>query len=349
MEAHEVRALFDEGYAADYNEKFIFAEWPKHGADFEASVLSDLIDDETRWLDVGCGTGYFLSLFPGVARAGLDISPAMLDQARAANPDALFLREGSFLEDAPEWHGAWSLVSCIWQPYHYVQSIREVEQLVENMARWTAPGGACFIPILDLEDIWPFTVVPYRWEPGIWSGTIAITGITWTWYQGGGKVHEHSVAPHVEHFVEQLAPHFARVEILRYPPFRPGWVSRKAVLATARRANGDDRPAEIIRHDIPLDEGEEDHTEESVEHSPIEADAAPVEPAHSAGETAAGSGPLVADADADSSRAPGLNTVPVGQLIGEVLGRASPLRPRFWRSVRARSGRLVGRNRGDGR
>ncbi|MHC5820258.1 MAG: methyltransferase domain-containing protein [Nostoc sp.] len=43
-----------------------------------------------KWLEVACGTGYFLSCFPEIERAGLDISPAMLKVAKQANPARIF-------------------------------------------------------------------------------------------------------------------------------------------------------------------------------------------------------------------------------------------------------------------
>ena len=56
-----------------------------------------------------------------------------------------------------------------------------------------------------------------------------------------GNVDENMMAVHVGHFVRLLEPHFEKVEVLRYPLFAPGFVSRKAVVATgdappARRA-----------------------------------------------------------------------------------------------------------------
>ena len=251
MERRQVVELYDEGYAAAYDQRFVHLPWAKAGVDFELSVIRDALRPGHRWLDVGCGTGYVLSRLPDVERAGLDISPAMLKQARAANPD-IELHEGSFLDEWSVWEGSWDLLTCLWQPYHYVQSIWDVEKMVANMVRWTAQGGAILIAILDLEDVWPHTVVPYRHDPDVWGGTIAITGITWTWEEPGtGKVHRHSVAPHVEHFVELLAPDFETVEVLRYPPFMEGGVPRKAVLATGRRPAGSTGRARVLRPPPP--------------------------------------------------------------------------------------------------
>ncbi len=253
MDPTAVARLYDDDYAEAYDQRFLLDAWPKHGADVELAVVEANIPDGGRWLDVGCGTGWFLSQLPAVERAGLDLSPAMVARARAANPDALFIEERSFLDDNPEWHGQWDLVTCIWQPYNYVDDVAQVEQLVHNMAAWTRPGGAMFIPVVDLEDIRPHVDLPYREEPDVWGGSIALTSITWTWNEPvTGKVHTHLVAPQAGHFVELFTPAFRKVEVLRYPPFERGGVARKAILGTDRRGPDDDgADAEVVWHPRP--------------------------------------------------------------------------------------------------
>lgn len=251
MDRDDVVDLYDESYSESYDDRFLLDAWPKKGAEFEASVLEGLLGDDARWLDVGCGTGYFLGRFPHVERAGMDLSPAMLAQARATNPDALFLHEGDFRDDVSDWHGAWSVVSCMWTAYNYVQSMPEFDQLLTNMVRWTRPGGSMFIPVMDLEDL-RYVQVDYEADPDIFGGTIALTGVTWTWDEAGtGKHHAHLIAPHVGHFVKLLEPHFTDIEIVRYPVLEPGWISRKAVVATGRRPAGETGRANVVWHPIP--------------------------------------------------------------------------------------------------
>jgi SAM-dependent methyltransferase len=253
MERSEVLGVYNEEYAAAYNERYLFSPWAKHGVDYEITILQDLLDDpDARWLDVGCGTGWVLSQFPEVARAGLDLSPDMLAQAKAANPDALFFRQGDFTHDVEEFHSDWSVVSCMWMAYCYLATMPECEALVANMARWTRPGGAVFIPsVIDLEDLRPHVQVAYEEYPEVWGGRIAVTGHNWTWEEPDGNVNANMMAPHVGHFVRLLEPHFERVEVIRYPRFMPGYVPRKAVLATGRRPVGETGEAEVIWHPVP--------------------------------------------------------------------------------------------------
>ena len=253
MDRSEVTKVYDDGYADIYDMRFILSPWAATGAEFEEDQLRGLleVDDDPHWLDLGCGTGNFLSRFPGVARAGLDLSPAMVAKATEANPDAEFIREGSFLDDVDEWHDAWSLLSCMWTPYNYLASVWEVEELVANMIRWTRPGGACFIPVMDLEDI-RHVVTPYEEVPGEFGGVIALTSITWTWDEPHtGKHHEHLIAPQIGHFVRLFELEFETVEVVRYPLFQNVGPSRKAVVAKGKRPRADGVTAEVIWHDPP--------------------------------------------------------------------------------------------------
>src|SRR5689334_12866426 len=113
MRREDIRELFDREYAAHYNDRFLLGDAYGESAEYEVSLLSELLQHAGNWLDVACGTGYMLSRFPGVRRAGLDLSPAMLEVAKRENQDADFFL-GDFLVDRPEWHNRWDLVSCMW-------------------------------------------------------------------------------------------------------------------------------------------------------------------------------------------------------------------------------------------
>src|SRR5436190_1549387 len=133
MKKNQVLDTYDKAYAAAYDQKF-------HGSAASAreiEIVRELLG-AGPWLDVACGTGYVLGHFPAVPRAGLDVSAAMLELARHANPDALVLREGSFLDDIEEWHAQWGLVTCMWYAYCLVESVSQVERVIANLGRWTS-------------------------------------------------------------------------------------------------------------------------------------------------------------------------------------------------------------------
>src|SRR5690606_30862013 len=111
-----------------------------------------LIRDDTRWLDVCCGTGYYLSHFPHIERAGLDITPGMIEQARLANPGATF-RVGDARDLVEEWRDRWTLVSTTGHGYSYVDTMNDVRRIADNLAAYTAPDGVLFVQVYDMADI----------------------------------------------------------------------------------------------------------------------------------------------------------------------------------------------------
>jgi len=238
MDIRQVIDTYDEEYAKFYNQKFILNERSREAVEFELKTIGRLLDGGGEWLDVACGTGYYLSRFPGVPRAGLDISPAMLDLARQANPDAVFMELGDFRHPYPEWKGRWALVTCTWYSYCLVESMAEVERLIENLASWTSNRGTCFLPMCDPERLTEGVRLPYLTpEAAIYGGKLLITGVIWTWIEESGKQHRNILAPHVDHMVELFREHFDSVEVINYVlSGRPSTESeRKGIVARVKK------------------------------------------------------------------------------------------------------------------
>jgi ubiquinone/menaquinone biosynthesis C-methylase UbiE len=115
MNEDNVLNIYDQNYAQNYNQRFLLNDLSKIDADFERETIARLLEeigDNPQWLDVACGTGYFLSCFPEVERAGLDISPAMLETARQANTDILLI-QGDYRDKRPEWEDKWDLCTQV--------------------------------------------------------------------------------------------------------------------------------------------------------------------------------------------------------------------------------------------
>ncbi len=241
MKADAVAQLYDDAYARAYDEQFLLGDLSRASGDFEIGLLRDLLKDGSRWLDVGCGTGYFLSQFPGVVRAGLDLSPAMLDVARRRSPEVAEFRQGDFRERIGEWAGEWTLVSCMWGAFSYVDTLAELEQLISNMVAWTAPGGAMLVPTLELPYLGEN--VPFTHQVKPYGGQGFVNGYIWSWDDpANGKRHSHMILPHIEQFVAWLEPHFERISLVPYPS------GRRAVLATGRHdVVGHSAPATVVR------------------------------------------------------------------------------------------------------
>jgi SAM-dependent methyltransferase len=232
----ELVRLYDRDYAAVYDRNFL--ERFPHEADtrHELELIGSLLSPGARWLDAGCGTGYFLARFPEFDRAGLDLSPAMLERARECNPGVEFRRH-DFRDPLPEWNDGFDLVSCMWYAYGMVDSVDEVSQVIANLAAWTAPAGTCFLPVAD-PDLVARIELPDRipYGPLVESpGEIRITGIMWSFTEETGKAHRHLISPSVAWLRDELGRHFEGVETIRYPPGNEFMGARPALLGTRKR------------------------------------------------------------------------------------------------------------------
>ena len=237
MRPDEIVRLYDEEYAAAYERDFLLAPLVRSDTEAELALLAKLLAPHPSWLDVACGTGFFLRHFQEIERAGMDLSPAMLNLAKQGNDGVpLLLRD--FRDPLPEWNDRWGLVSCMWYAYGLVDTIRDLLQLIENVSAWTAPSGTCFMPLADPRLITGVNL-PYQAATQN-TGKVVITGILWSYIEDDGrKVHAQMLAPNVEYMVEQFRRYFEQVEVVRYPPAFPGWTGRPAIIASHKKP---DRP-----------------------------------------------------------------------------------------------------------
>jgi SAM-dependent methyltransferase len=233
MRPEDVKRLYDENYAASYETKFLTSPITAEDTAFEAHLLRELLKPGIEWLDVACGTGYFLRQFPNVRRTGLDLSPDMLALARRDNPGAQ-LFEQDYRLPKPKWTDRFGLVSCMWYSYTLADTISEICDVIANLARWTSRSGTCFVPLADPRMI-ARSNLPYDVVDGF-AGRTIITGITWSFIEDNGeKVHAHLVTPQIEFMVEQFKRFFATVRIIRYPHKPDGINGRPALIATDKR------------------------------------------------------------------------------------------------------------------
>jgi len=335
VEPDAVRTLYDEATASTYNERWHGEMWG-NDTNLLAEAIGRRLYEGVRWLDVGCGTGHFLSRFPGVERAGTDLSPSMLGHAQEANPDALFFREGDFRDDVPEWHDQWTLVTCTGEPWSYVATVGEIEQVVENMARWTAPDGTCLLAVQDVTDLTgvrlPYIVTTEPGQPGeLW-----VKGVVWGMVDrsdpANHRFHDDMIWPSLEHWVATFG-RFFRTVVVETLPHDPPWLNtpRRVLLATDKRKPGDDQPVHVeFTPPMTLEGG----TAPS-EQAPPDVDAPPFEPAP------------VPEADAHPSAPPqpavgNGSDGAAGRLrdlsLADLAERVRPLDPGFWRTAARRTG-----------
>ena len=223
MQERELLALYDQTMAARYDAEYIHNPICVPDVEYEISMIRSLLGPACRWLDVACGTGFFLSRFPKVERTGLDLSPAMLAEAKKANP-GIPLIKGSYLDERSDWVDRWDLVTCMWFAYGYVETIRDIDRLIANLAAWTAPQGICFLPYCDLEHL---STVPIPHLPmTVFPGRVRISGVIWSYDDDTGKTHENMIAPCTEYLAEVFARYFRTVQQIEYPKGRRAFVAR---------------------------------------------------------------------------------------------------------------------------
>lgn len=242
MNVDEVLKIYDDSYAHRYDESFLLT--PDHGflakTQFEVGLLRRLTRDAASWLDVACGTGYFLEHGRGrsnISCAGLDLSPAMLAMARRRNPDAL-LMQGNFLKPRAEFHGRWEVTSCMWGAYGLQETLAEIEALVENLAAWTGVGGRCFMPVFDLS-LFEDRRVRGVLIPGV---EVDFARDRWSFHEPDGKMHRDMLAPPVAVIIDMFERHFGQAESIPYPlsPGQSDSLPMIAIIATRRRGAADD-------------------------------------------------------------------------------------------------------------
>jgi len=237
MGKNNVPEIYDEAYAQEYNQRFLLNDWFASDVEFERETIGKLlseIGEDARWLDVACGTGYFLSCFPEVDRAGLDISPAMLKVARQENPGVLFV-EGNFKDKRPQWKDKWDVVSCMWEAYMYVESLPQLERVVENLAEWVSKRGICFLPICDPRKLGSgeIKLPDMNQNLDLNGGDIRFEAVTWSWIEKTEKQHLNMLAPQVKYMVALLSKYFEQVEVVEYPLFKGK--QRKAIIARKKK------------------------------------------------------------------------------------------------------------------
>lgn len=241
--------LYGERYASIYNDMWWNDPHWKPMADFHQQVLGKALQGSKNWLDVGCGTGYFLSKFPHVDRSGLDRSASMLKRAREANPTATFYQQ-SMTDRNTDLEGKFDLVSCTGQPYCYLPTMDDVELTIARLAAWTAEGGKCVLVPSDLVDVWnteyPSGMYDMSGQP-LNSYCVKILGVIWTHQEHDGSFY-YQLCPQLDQLVRWFATHFRKVEILVRPDSGPDTtqVMRRVIVASEKRKAGDSTPATVV-------------------------------------------------------------------------------------------------------
>jgi SAM-dependent methyltransferase len=159
-----------EGF--EQTKEFTVKKGPMIYDDFYANVYDDLIfnqikndyevgeivnkttpDTESLILDIGSGTGHHVKSLVdrGLKAQGIDISPAMVKQAKSTYPD-LDYRVADALDTMTFPAGSFTHITCLYFTIYYIENKR---RFFENCMQWLMPGGYLTIHLVDRDNFDP--------------------------------------------------------------------------------------------------------------------------------------------------------------------------------------------------
>lgn len=242
---------YDERYAELYNSIWWDHDHWKAEGEFHIKTISELIKPESKWLDVGCGNGHFLSNFPEVDRVGLDYSQAMIEEAKKRNPNVDFYHQ-SIIDDNEALENTYDFVSCTGQPWSYLTNFSELEKAATNLAKWTSDDGVCMLSQLDVSDLIGIDELPYFFdETDLPPGYAAVTGVYWI-HKDISSTYHYCLSPNMDQWIRWLSVHFGKIEV-RYGPHEPDYLTipRRLLICSEKRKKGDLQPTKIIGEPVP--------------------------------------------------------------------------------------------------
>jgi ubiquinone/menaquinone biosynthesis C-methylase UbiE len=147
-----------------------------------------------RMLDVACGTGFsFIPLLErGWQVTGCDVSPAMIEAARAKVGDRaeLLVADMRALPDLGEFDLIWSINSAM----NYLLSDDELTATLAGMRRNLAPRGLVLFDLMSLKTARTFFTEEFTVEREgkkfLWKGALSTPGVVSSGAVGGGRLEE---------------------------------------------------------------------------------------------------------------------------------------------------------------
>jgi SAM-dependent methyltransferase len=173
MEPAEARVTYDAFAATydDFNHRYRYERWT--GKLLERAEAAGL--EGQRLLDVGCGTGLSLVtlLADGWSVTGCDISPAMIERARARVGDAAAL-DVADMRALPR-YGEFDLVWAVNDAINYLRDGAELQSALAGMRRNLAPRGIVVFDVNTLAAYRTFFAQEVVVERGgrrlVWTGS----------------------------------------------------------------------------------------------------------------------------------------------------------------------------------
>lgn len=201
------RELYGERYGELYRELYVRHPMWRDKHELNLRIVRSLLRPGGSWLDTCCGQAWHFTQVDGVAKTGVDVSPAQLRHARRDNPAATFL-EGCVLE--VELPARFDLVTNFWGAYGYLDDRDRIAAFVRRAIGWTAPGGALYLELITPGTLEAFNATPFAADTGSAVRLRSGDGVAWSYRDPGGW-HD-LTSPPAAFFEALLAPHFRSVE-----------------------------------------------------------------------------------------------------------------------------------------
>ena len=142
-------------YDAFYADIYDYLVFSNQKDDYEIGEIVNKTTptSESRILDVGCGTGHHVAGLSdkGFDVLGIDISPSMVDKAKADFPEYKFqvadaTKSGEFGPNS------FTHITCMYFTIYYIQ---DKLQFLQNAMKWLKPGGYLILHLVDRDQFDP--------------------------------------------------------------------------------------------------------------------------------------------------------------------------------------------------
>lgn len=243
--------LYGREYASLYDKMWIDNPVWKEEMNYIQSLIAQHVSADKKWLDAGCGTGFFLKKFKGFPRAGFDLSEGMLEEAKSGNEDCLFLNQHDISMPWAEWNNQWDFISCTGQPWCYLPSMQQIENVVKNIYDWLTVDGKCLLVPDDVQSAFKCSV-NYNFD--INSEAVVnkqiMNAIIHSFYDGYSN-HQYMIYPLLDQWVRWFSVYFERIDIVS-KKFDTHHIPRAYILCSKRRRMPERKNADVYVNNQPL-------------------------------------------------------------------------------------------------
>lgn len=174
---------------------------------------------ESRVLDIGCGTGHHVGALTqqNIDVIGIDISPAMITQAKQNYPNGKF-QIADAMDPKKFPNQSFTHILCMYFTIYY---FKDKQQFFENAFNWLMPGGYLIIHLVDREKFSPILPlenpsVPLLGEPLPNVSKTKINNVDYTATFNLDK--KNNIARFIEKFENKSDNRIRRNEHIMYMP-----------------------------------------------------------------------------------------------------------------------------------